>query len=114
MSATRTVVEEVSSNQEEGNRQEAPPQTANQTLAMPRRGLTWAADVVDNEGLGRKSSKCCCIYHKPKQIGESSSDESSSSDDSDTNAYEKQKKKKKKKNNKEHVHKEGEKCENDK
>ena len=110
MSATRTVVEQVSSNQDEENGQEPSqqPQTTNQTLTMPRRGLTWAADVVDNEGLGRKSSKCCCIYHKPKQIGESSSDETSSSDDSDTNAYEKQKKKKIKKMK--HVHKEGEKC----
>lgn len=25
--------------------------------APPRRGIRWAEDVVDNEGLGRKSSK---------------------------------------------------------
>ncbi|MCJ1389266.1 hypothetical protein MMC18_002122, partial [Xylographa bjoerkii] len=25
--------------------------------AAPRRGIRWAEDVVDNEGLGRKSSK---------------------------------------------------------
>jgi len=36
---------------------------------------------VDNEGLGRKSSKVCCIYHAPKPIDESS-DESSSDDNS--------------------------------
>ncbi|MCJ1414599.1 hypothetical protein MMC32_000926 [Xylographa parallela] len=49
--------------------------------STPRRGIRWAEDVVDNEGLGRKSSKVCCIYHKPHPVGESSS-ESSSDDDS--------------------------------
>jgi len=44
--------------------------------------VQWAEDVVDNEGLGRKSSKVCCIYHAPKPIDESS-DESSSDDSSD-------------------------------
>ncbi|KAK5220087.1 Type 1 phosphatases regulator ypi1 [Exophiala xenobiotica] len=48
-----------------------------------RRRITWAEDVVDNEGLGRKSSKVCCIYHRPREFGESSSEEDSSdSDDS--------------------------------
>jgi protein phosphatase 1 regulatory subunit 11 len=37
--------------------------------------------VVDNEGLGRKSSKVCCIYHKPREFGESSSEEDSSDSD---------------------------------
>ncbi|GAB0141455.1 hypothetical protein EsHS_00002048 [Epichloe bromicola] len=49
------------------------------------RSVQWAEDVVDNEGLGRKSSKVCCIYHKPKGVDESS-DESSSSSDSDTDS----------------------------
>ncbi len=49
----------------------------------PRRGIRWAEDVVDNEGLGRKSSKVCCIYHAPKEVGESSSEDSSSDSDSD-------------------------------
>ncbi|KAI6780393.1 phosphatase inhibitor [Emericellopsis cladophorae] len=51
------------------------------------RSVQWAEDVVDNEGLGRKSSKVCCIYHKPKAADESSdeSDTSSSSgEDSET------------------------------
>jgi protein phosphatase 1 regulatory subunit 11 len=43
-----------------------------------RRAIRWAEDVVDNEGLGRKSSKVCCIYHKPRAVGESSSEEDSS------------------------------------
>ncbi|KAI1333975.1 phosphatase inhibitor-domain-containing protein [Xylariaceae sp. FL0016] len=43
--------------------------------------VQWAENVVDNEGMGRKSSKVCCIYHAPRAVGESS-DESSSSDSS--------------------------------
>ena len=41
--------------------------------------------VIDNEGLGRKSSKRCCIFHKQRAFGESSTDssdyDSSGSDD---------------------------------
>ena len=37
--------------------------------------------VIDNEGLGRKSSKRCCIFHKQRAFGESSTD--SSDNDSD-------------------------------
>ncbi|KAG8629559.1 hypothetical protein KVT40_003424 [Elsinoe batatas] len=46
------------------------------------RHIQWAEDVIDNEGMGKKSSKVCCIYHKPKNAGDSSSDESSSDSDS--------------------------------
>ncbi|EOD50110.1 putative type 1 phosphatase regulator ypi1 protein [Neofusicoccum parvum UCRNP2] len=48
---------------------------------VQRRHIQWAEDVVDNEGMGKKSSKVCCIYHKQREFGESS-DESSSDDDS--------------------------------
>ncbi|KFY30814.1 hypothetical protein V493_01646 [Pseudogymnoascus sp. VKM F-4281 (FW-2241)] len=49
------------------------------------RRIQWAEDVIDNEGLGRKSSKVCCIYHPPKASIDESSDESSdSSSDSDS------------------------------
>ncbi|TLD28431.1 hypothetical protein PspLS_03140 [Pyricularia sp. CBS 133598] len=52
--------------------------------------VRWAEGVVDNEGLGRKSSKVCCIYHPTKPVGESSdessSDSSSGSDDSGTDS----------------------------
>tara|TARA_A100001035_G_scaffold266110_1_gene248854 strand:- start:291 stop:623 length:333 start_codon:yes stop_codon:yes gene_type:complete len=41
-----------------------------------RPGITWSEDTVDNEGLGRKSSKRCCIFHKVKKFAESDSDES--------------------------------------
>jgi protein phosphatase 1 regulatory subunit 11 len=53
-----------------------------QRRTSPRRRIQWAEDVVDNEGLGRKSSKVCCIYHKTREIGESSSEDDSSSDES--------------------------------
>ncbi|KIW05258.1 hypothetical protein, variant [Verruconis gallopava] len=46
------------------------------------RHIQWAEDVVDNEGMGKKSSKVCCIYHRPHSVDESSDDESSSDDSS--------------------------------
>ncbi|RAL00218.1 PPP1R11/YPI1 family protein [Aspergillus ibericus CBS 121593] len=53
------------------------------------RHIRWSEDVIDNEGMGKKSSKVCCIYHKNRPIGDSSS-ESESSDssmpDSDTDS----------------------------
>ncbi|PVI07746.1 hypothetical protein DM02DRAFT_511648 [Periconia macrospinosa] len=48
-----------------------------------RRHIQWAEDVVDNEGMGKKSSKVCCIYHKPREVGESSDESSSDSSSSD-------------------------------
>ncbi|CAI5441117.1 unnamed protein product [Caenorhabditis angaria] len=29
--------------------------------------VTWAADVVDNEHMGRLKSNCCCIYTPPRK-----------------------------------------------
>uniref|UniRef100_A0A8R1E5U0 Protein phosphatase 1 regulatory subunit 11 n=1 Tax=Caenorhabditis japonica TaxID=281687 RepID=A0A8R1E5U0_CAEJA len=29
--------------------------------------VTWAADVVDNEHMGRLKSNCCCIYVAPRR-----------------------------------------------
>merc|ERR1712157_286078 len=51
----------------------------------PQQRVTWDENVIDNEGLGRKSSKRCCIFHKQRNFGESSSDESSSDDESSDN-----------------------------
>jgi protein phosphatase 1 regulatory subunit 11 len=71
-----------------------------------RRRIQWAEDVIDNEGMGKKSSKgmpepsllqscflltwvpVCCIYHKPRAADESSDDDSSgdSSSDSDSDS----------------------------
>uniref|UniRef100_A0AC34F782 Protein phosphatase 1 regulatory subunit 11 n=1 Tax=Panagrolaimus sp. ES5 TaxID=591445 RepID=A0AC34F782_9BILA len=47
-----------------------------QEAARPH--VQWATSTVDNENMGKKSSKCCCIYKKKKKW-----DESSSSEDSD-------------------------------
>jgi protein phosphatase 1 regulatory subunit 11 len=41
-----------------------------------RPSVRWDEDVVDNEGMGRKSSKRCCIFHKQRPFGESSTDSS--------------------------------------
>lgn len=40
--------------------------------------VKWKEEVVDNELLGKKKSKCCCIYSKPHKF-----DESDTSDDED-------------------------------
>ncbi|EKV15006.1 Type 1 phosphatases regulator ypi1 [Penicillium digitatum] len=57
--------------------EEAPTDTSEATSSSRR--IRWSEDVVDNEGMGKKSSKVCCIYHKARPVGESSSEESSSS-----------------------------------
>ncbi|KAJ3126375.1 hypothetical protein HK098_007573 [Nowakowskiella sp. JEL0407] len=70
--------------------------------------VQWAEDVVDNEGMGKKSSKVCCIYHKPYKFDEDSSD-SSDSDDEGPNAYERQPNYKKK-NKCRHKHSNADSC----
>ncbi len=42
----------------------------------PRSNVTWEEGVVNNEGLGRRSSKRCCIFHKQRAFGESSTESS--------------------------------------
>ncbi|KAL3798396.1 hypothetical protein HJC23_005049 [Cyclotella cryptica] len=42
----------------------------------PHPHVTWDEGVVNNEGLGRKSSKRCCIFHKQRAFGESSTESS--------------------------------------
>lgn len=56
------------------------------TLRAPP-SVRWDESIVDNEGLGRKSSKRCCIFHKQRAFGESSTDSSDveSGDDDDDN-----------------------------
>jgi len=42
-----------------------------------KKKIQWTEDTVDNEGLGKKKSKCCCQYKKPRaNLDESSGDES--------------------------------------
>ncbi|KNC97380.1 type 1 protein phosphatase-activating protein YPI1 [Spizellomyces punctatus DAOM BR117] len=62
---------------------------------LSERRVQWDENVVNNEGMGRKSSKVCCIYRKPHSIDESSDSESSSGSESDDdpskpNAYERE------------------------
>lgn len=47
--------------------------------------VSWTEDTVDNEGLGKKKSKCCCVYQKPVKNDpeEDNSSSDSSSDESD-------------------------------
>merc|ERR1711966_158160 len=47
----------------------------------PRTNVSWDQSVVDNEGLGKKSSKRCCIFHKQKAFGESSTESSEDEED---------------------------------
>lgn len=38
--------------------------------------IRWTEDTVDNEGLGKKKSKCCCQFHSNRtHLDESSSEE---------------------------------------
>lgn len=55
---------------------------------VPRRkkkGVKWADGVLDNEGMGKKSSKKCCIYHKPRVFGNWSDDEDTDTECPDCN-----------------------------
>lgn len=52
-------------------------------LSLSRPSVRWDENVVDNEGLGKKSSKRCCIFHKQRAFGESSTDSSDQEDDGD-------------------------------
>nr|XP_034340993.1 E3 ubiquitin-protein ligase PPP1R11-like [Arvicanthis niloticus] len=41
----------------------------------------WSRDTIDNEHLGRRSSKCCCVYEKRRAFGESSSESEKEDED---------------------------------
>ncbi|CAG2165656.1 unnamed protein product [Oppiella nova] len=43
--------------------------------------VSFTDSTVDNEGLGRKKSKCCCVYQKQKFFDDNSSTDSDDSDD---------------------------------
>lgn len=57
---------------------------SSQSSSEDGRRIRWSDDVIDNEGMGKKSSKVCCIYHAPREPGDTDSDSSSSEDDSDS------------------------------
>ncbi|KAL8434043.1 hypothetical protein Efla_001515 [Eimeria flavescens] len=59
---------------------EAPKQAEEPAAASePAKQVTWEEGTLDNEDLGRRSSKVCCIYHRPRAFAETSSESSSSS-----------------------------------
>jgi protein phosphatase 1 regulatory subunit 11 len=83
---------------------ESMPASGTLTLraVVPERRVQWETAVVDNEHMGKRSSKSecllvhctycllvrqnncyaeCCIFHKTRKFDESSSDESSSSEE---------------------------------
>lgn len=49
----------------------------------PQSNVTWDENVINNEGMGRKSSKRCCIFHKQRKFGESSTESSEEDGDDD-------------------------------
>ncbi|CAG2113215.1 unnamed protein product [Medioppia subpectinata] len=57
------------------------PSTVTAVAAGDRKKVSFSDSVVDNEGLGRKKSKCCCVYHKPRLFDDGSSTDSDDSDD---------------------------------
>ncbi|XP_078434919.1 inhibitor-3 [Wolffia australiana] len=58
----------------------ARPETVLLRLSRPKKKVTWKEGTVDNEFLGRKSSKKCCIFHKEKPFDECSSDDEDDGD----------------------------------
>lgn len=80
---TSTVTETSSEN-------EKPPVVLKLQKPKKKKKVQWNAGTVDNEFMGKKSSKCCCVYEKPRVFGESSSESNSDNDDDDIeghNAY---------------------------
>jgi len=70
--ATTTVTEETSEGTEETLRLKL-----KKGSVAEKKKIQWTEDTVDNEGLGKKKSKCCCQYKKPRaNLDESSGDES--------------------------------------
>mmetsp|Transcript_5046 Transcript_5046/g.11240 ORF Transcript_5046/g.11240 Transcript_5046/m.11240 type:complete len:143 (-) Transcript_5046:323-751(-) len=59
------------------------PQEVLRLTLVDRPNVHWDETVINNEGMGRKSSKRCCIFHKQKPFGESSTDSSDYDDDDD-------------------------------
>merc|ERR1712130_119603 len=82
-----TSVTQTQSLQERERKKPAQASTEVLTLRLvpPRRkkkkAVQWAEEVVDNENMGKKSSKKCCIFHKQRKFGEWDNDEDSDAED---------------------------------
>ncbi|CAI5445830.1 unnamed protein product [Caenorhabditis angaria] len=79
MSNTTTITETKTS--EEPSSSSSPNHLVLRLGAQPstadKKHVVWSTETVDNEGMGKKNSKCCCIYKKPKNWQDSSSDSDS-------------------------------------
>mmetsp|Transcript_2051 Transcript_2051/g.7352 ORF Transcript_2051/g.7352 Transcript_2051/m.7352 type:complete len:156 (-) Transcript_2051:157-624(-) len=74
-SATTTVQEPAG----QGAERAVAPATEHISLRLAprrRRQVSFSQDTVDNEHMGRRSSKSCCVFHKPRRFDESDSDDS--------------------------------------
>ena len=56
-------------------------------LDQNKPSVSFSTDTIDNENMGKKSSKRCCIYHKVKKFAESDSDESDSDFEKDESSF---------------------------
>jgi len=80
-------VTQTQSSQETVRRKEsqAPSEVLTLRLVPQRRkkkkAVQWAEEVVDNENMGKKSSKKCCIFHKQRKFGDWDTDEDSDAED---------------------------------
>ena len=82
MSSSTTVVVTTTTQQQQPQQGQEP---VLRLQLRPQSNVSWDTDVVDNEGMGRKSSKRCCIWHKQRAFGESST-ESEDGDDGSTSS----------------------------
>ncbi|KAL2080365.1 hypothetical protein ACEWY4_024158 [Coilia grayii] len=78
--SSETITETVQTNTPPPPQQEGRSLTIKLRKRKTEKKVEWSSDTVDNEHLGRRSSKCCCVYEKPRQFGESST-ESEGEDD---------------------------------
>ncbi|KAM3596205.1 uncharacterized protein V6R79_010333 [Siganus canaliculatus] len=79
--SSETITETVETNTPPPPPQEGRSLTIKLRKRKTEKKVEWSSDTVDNEHLGRRSSKCCCIYEKPRQFGESSSESDGDNDD---------------------------------
>ncbi|XP_004074216.1 E3 ubiquitin-protein ligase PPP1R11 [Oryzias latipes] len=79
--SSETITETVQTSPPTQQQQEGRSLTIKLRKRKTEKKVEWSSDTVDNEHLGRRSSKCCCIYEKPRQFGESSSESEGDEDD---------------------------------
>lgn len=69
---TQTITVE---NQSESSGERQQPETLILRLNRRKKKVSWKEGTIDNEFMGKKSSKKCCIFHKDKPIDEDCSDD---------------------------------------